>query len=303
MFKYLILAAVTILAACQPESQAPAVEEPAADVAAESSVNTQTNTALATVLDEQADEAKERYSFRNPKETIEFFGIEPGMTVLEGLPGGGWYTKILLPYLGAEGRVIGGSYALEMYQLFPFASEEFMARQLNWQSRFVSDAEVWRGETGASAEAFHFASMPENYANSVDVAFFPRVLHNPSNFQNQGAGDYLAQILGDVHTALKPGGVFGIVQHEARPDMSDEFADGSHGYLKKAWLIEQVEAAGFEFVAESAINSNPSDQPTEEDIVWRLPPSYNETREDPVLKAAVDAIGESNRMTLKFRKP
>lgn len=303
MFKYLILAAVTILAACQSESQAPAVEEPAADVAAESSVGTQMNTALATVLGEQADEAKARYSFRNPQETIEFFGIEPGMTVLEGLPGGGWYTKILLPYLGAEGHVIGGSYALEMFQLFPFASEEFMARQQNWQSQFVSDAQDWRGEAGASVEAFFFASMPENYANSVDAAFFPRVLHNPSNFQNQGADDYLVQILGDVYTALKPGGVFGIVQHEARPDMSDEFADGSHGYLKKAWLIEQVEAAGFEFVAESAINSNPRDQPTEEEVVWRLPPSYSGTREDPELKAAVDAIGESNRMTLKFRKP
>jgi predicted methyltransferase len=303
MYKYLILATVSILAACQPESEAPAVEEPAANVAAESSASTETNTALATVLDEQVDEAKARYSFRTPRETIEFFGIEPGMTVLEGLPGGGWYTKILLPYLGTEGRVIGGSYSLEMYQLFPFASEEFMARQQNWRSQFVIDAEDWRGKTGASASAFHFASMPENYANSVDVAFFPRVLHNPSNFQNQGVDDYLAQILGDVYTALKPGGVFGIVQHEARPEMSDAFADGSHGYLKKAWLIEQVEAAGFEFVAESAINSNPKDQPTEDDIVWRLPPTYYEIREDPELKAAADAIGESNRMTLKFRKP
>lgn len=303
MYKYLMLVLAVILTACQPNSEAPAVEEPAADVAVEPSMSIDTGAALAAVLDTQADDMKARYAFRNPQETIEFFGIEPGMTVLEGLPGRGWYTKILLPYLGAEGCVIGASYPLELFQLFPFANEEFMARQQNWQTQFVTDAEVWRGDAGTSVEAFHFASMPEDYASSVDVAFFPRVLHNPANFQNQGAGDYLAQILGDVYTALKPGGVFGVVQHEARPEMSDEFADGSHGYLKKAWLIEQVEAAGFEFVAESAINSNPKDQPTEEDIVWRLPPTYLETREDAELKAAVDAIGESNRMTLKFRKP
>ena len=144
--------------------------------------------------------------------------------------------------------------------------------------------------------------MPEKFANTVDVAFFPRVLHNPSNFQNAGVSNYLEQILSDIHTALKPGGVLGIVQHEARADMPDDFADGSHGYLKKAWLIEQIEAAGFEFVAESAINENAKDQPSAEDIVWRLPPSYVGTRDDAEMKAAVDAIGESNRMTLKFRK-
>lgn len=303
MYKYLPLVAITILTACQSDNEAPSVVEPVVDNAQEVSGSNDPGAELAAILDAQPDDVKARYVFRNPQETIEFFGIEPGMTVLEGLPGGGWYSKILLPYLGADGCVIGASYSLEMFQLFSFASDEFMARQQDWQMRFVSDAENWGGDDGASAEAFHFGSMPDNYANTVDVAFFPRVLHNPSNFQNNGAGDYLVQILGDVFTALKPGGVFGIVQHEARPEMSDEFADGTHGYLKKGWLIEQIEAAGFEFVAESAINANPKDQPTEEDIVWRLPPSYVGTREDPELKAAVDAVGESNRMTLKFRKP
>lgn len=304
MYKYLPLVAITILvAACQSDNEAPPVVESVADDAQEVSGSSDPGAELAAILAAQPDEVKARYAFRNPQETIEFFGIKPGMTVLEGLPGGGWYSKILLPYLGADGRVVGASYALEMYKLFPFASDEFMARQKDWSTQFVSDAATWGGDGGASAEAFHFGSMPDDFANTVDVAFFPRVLHNPSNFQNNDAGDYLDQILGDVFTALKPGGVFGIVQHEARPEMSDEFADGTHGYLKKDWLIEQVEAAGFEFVAESAINANPKDQPTEEDIVWRLPPTYIGSRDDPELKAAVDAIGESNRMTLKFRKP
>ena len=303
MHKYLPLVAITILTACQSDNKAPSVVEPVADNAQEVSGSVDPGTELAAILAAQPDEVKARYVFRNPQETIEFFGIEPGMTVLEGLPGGGWYSKLLLPYLGADGCVIGASYSLDMYKLFPFASDEFMARQQDWPTQFVSDAATWGGDDSASVEAFHFGSMPETYANTVDVAFFPRVLHNPSNFQNNGGGDFLVQILGDVFTALKPGGVFGIVQHEARPEMSDEFADGTHGYLKKGWLIEQVEAAGFEFIAESAINANPKDQPTEEDIVWRLPPTAMGAGEDPELKAALDAVGESNRMTLKFRKP
>ena len=85
--------------------------------------------------------------------------------------------------------------------------------------------------------------------------------------------------------------------------MSDDFAGGGNGYLKKGFVIELIEAAGFEFVAESDINANPNDQPSEDDFVWRLPPSYSTTGDDPELRAAVDAIGESNRMTLRFVKP
>ena len=117
MYKYLLLVTLAVLAACQPASEEPIAEEAAAAVAVEPAGRIDNNATLAAVLDSQADEMKARYKFRNPQETIEFFGIEPGMTVLEGLPGGGWYTKILLPYLGAEGRVIGASYSLEMYSL------------------------------------------------------------------------------------------------------------------------------------------------------------------------------------------
>jgi predicted methyltransferase len=303
MYKYLLLVTLSIFAACQPASEEPIAEEVAAAVAVEPAASIDNSAILAAVLDSQPDEMKARYEFRNPQETIEFFGIEPGMTVLEGLPGGGWYTKILSPYLGAEGRVIGASYSLEMYSLFPFANEEFMAREEGWEAKFLIDAKQWGGESGASVEAVRFASVPDRFANSVDVAFLPRVLHNPSNFQNNGAGDHLLKILADTFKALKPGGILGVVQHEARAEMSDEFADGSHGYLKKAWLKQQIEAAGFEFVAESDINSNSKDQPTEEDTVWNLPPTYSGTGDDAEEKAAVDAVGESNRMTLKFRKP
>ena len=102
---------------------------------------------------------------------------------------------------------------------------------------------------------------------------------------------------------LHLGGVLGVVQHHARDDVSDEWANGSHGYMKKQFVIDRVVAAGFEFVAESDVNANPKDRPTGDDVVWRLPPTFATSRDDEELKAKYAAIGESNRMTLKFRKP
>ena len=298
MKKILVLLAGLSLGACQ---QAPAPAEPEEAAAPAEEAAPAEVDVLAAVLDAQPDEMKARYQYRNPKETLEFFGIEPGMTVLEGLPGGGWYTKILLPYLGEDGHVIGADYSLEMYPNFGFADEEFMAKQSTWLTDWPAGAAEWAGESGAGVSAFHFGSMPEDMHGTADAAFFPRVMHNLARFE--GDGGFLTAALADVHAALKPGGVFGIVQHHARDDMSDEFATGGRGYLKKGFVIAVVEAAGFEFVAESDINANPDDQPGDNDIVWRLPPSLATSRDNPELRAELEAVGESNRMTLLFRKP
>jgi len=258
---------------------------------------------LAAVLAAQPDDVKARYEYRHPQETIEFFGIEPGMTVVEGLPGGGWYTKILLPYLGSAGHLIGANYPLDLYENFAFATEEFMAEMSQWLETWPADAEEWRGDDGASVDAFWFGSMPEEMHGTADAVFFVRMLHNTWRFQSEGKGDYLDVALNDAYKALKPGGILGVVQHHARDDVSDEWANGSHGYMKKQFVIDRVVAAGFELVAESDINANDKDQPSDDDIVWRLPPTYATSREDPELKAKLQAVGESNRMTLKFRKP
>ncbi len=225
------------------------------------------------------------------------------MTVAEGLPGRGWYTKVLVPYLGSSGHVIGISYSIDMWPLFSFATEEFIAGRTTWTTDFPADADEWRDDNSASISAYTFGSVPDDIAGKADVVFFARVLHNLANFENAGKGEYLTIALADVYSILKPGGVFGVVQHHARDDMSDEFANGTHGYLKKDFVIARVEAAGFEFVGELDINANENDQPSEDDIVWRLPPTYSGAGDDAELRAAVDAIGESNRMTLKFRKP
>ena len=290
----LILSAA--LAACG-QSQV-ATEKPVTNAAEQTPAEIDS---LAIVLDALPDEMKARYPYRHPGETLEFIGIEPGMTVVEGLPGNGWYTRILLPYLGGEGHLIGADYSLEMYPNFSFVNEEFMTKQRQWTTNFPADAREWGGDNGAPVSAFHFGSMPTDLAGTADVVFFPRVLHNLARFEADGG--YLTMALADAYAVLKPGGTFGIVQHEARDDMSDEFADGSRGYLKKSFVIAAVEAAGFEFVAESDINANPKDQPGNDDVVWRLPPTLGTSRHDAELRAELEAVGESNRMTLKFRKP
>lgn len=301
MYRFPMFLVAIALAGCQQAADDPA-ETATPDAATEVEAGPAGPT-LDELLAAQPDEVKARYEYRHPQETLEFIGIEPGMTVVEGLPGRGWYTKILVRYLGSEGRLIGANYAMDMWPLFPFGTEEFVAEMALWIDTFKADATGWGGDDGAGIDAFYFGSLPESMHGTADVVFFPRVLHNLANFQNAGKGPYLDTALADAFNVLKPGGVFGVVQHEARAGMSDEFASGARGYLKKAWVIEQVEGAGFEFVAETDVNENPRDMPAEEDIVWRLPPSYATAGEDAEKRAEVDAIGESNRMTLKFRKP
>jgi len=255
---------------------------------------------LARALLLQDDATQARYVYRHPSETLEFFGIEPGMTVVEALPGGGWYSKILLPYLGKNGKLVGADYALDMFPKFGFFSEERLEKKRTWIADWTAEANGWRNDDSAEVSAFVFGSMPEAISGQADAVLFIRALHNLSRFENDGA--YLTAAIKDAYDALKPGGIVGIVQHEAPNTMSEEWASGSKGYLNKDRLIAQVEQGGFEFVGASDINANPKEIPGEEDIVWRLPPSYATSGEDPLKRAKMDAIGESNRMTLKFRK-
>ncbi|MBK8188673.1 MAG: class I SAM-dependent methyltransferase [Cellvibrio sp.] len=243
-------------------------------------------------------EHQARYGARHPVETLEFFGIKPGQTVVEALPGGGWYTKILLPYLGTEGKLIATDYSLDMWPEFgSFATAEFIAQRKAWPAQFAIDSKTWGGANGAKGEAYTFADMPADLTGKVDTVLFIRALHNLARFDAKGG--YLKQALAETHRVLKPGGLVGIVQHAMAEDKPDAWADGSRGYLKRSMLISTMTAAGFELVGESDINKNPKDDPQADDNVWRLPPSLN-TSEDQ--KAKNIAIGETNRVTLLFRK-
>lgn len=256
---------------------------------------------LTAVLAAQPAEVKARYEARNPKATLDFFGIAPGMTVVEALPGGGWYTKILMPYLGTDGKVIGADYALDMWPHFGgFATEEFLEKKKTWPATWTEQATGWGIENAANVAAFAFGSRDTSLDGTADAALFIRAMHNLNRFADKG--DYMGAALSDVHALLKPGGTLGIVQHRSPEDNDAAWANGSNGYLKQSDVIAKVEAAGFELIESSEINANPKDTPTTEDIVWRLPPSLGTSRDNEELKAEMMAIGESDRMTLKFRK-
>ena len=307
MPRKLVFVLALMVAACEPSPPEPS-DPPKPSGQEASAAETESNSRpesgqpdrLESVLDQQPPEAKARYGHRNPAETLTFFGIEPGMTVIEALPGAGWYSKILLPYLGPEGHLIGANYAQEMWPLFGFFDDEFIEGMKTWTADWPEQASGWT-ENGAEVSAFEFGAMPEEHVGTADVVLFIRALHNLARFEDEGG--YLTAALNDAFRALKPGGIVGVVQHEARPEMPDDWANGSKGYLKKQFVIDRLTEAGFEFVAESDINANPKDQPTTDDMVWRLPPSLATSGEDPELRAELEAIGESNRMTLKFRKP
>lgn len=304
MSKFMIVLLAVLLTACT-ESQAPAettsaaaespaVEPPPAPVQDNSEL-------LAAALAAQPEEVQARYGYRHPQETLEFFGIEPGMTIYETLPGSGWYSKVLLSYLGPDGRLIGADYAADMFPLFGFFSEEVIASKATWIETWTTDAEGWRNENSAQVSAFQMGSMPEEMYASADAAVVVRTLHNLARFEPEGG--YLTTALTDLYNILKPGGIVGVVQHQARDEMPDAWASGANGYLKDDFVIERMTNAGFVFAGMIAINFNEKDQPDEEDFVWRLPPTLATSKDNDELKAAMLEIGESHRMTLKFRKP
>ena len=296
MHRLFVLLAMMTLIACNSEPTATTqTQEPQTETAAPQALS------LAALLDAQPEKVKARYQYRHPQETLECFGIEPGMTVMEALPGGGWYSKILLQHLGNDGHLIGADYAPEMYAKFGFFDEEFMQSRETWIGDWTAEAESWRGDDDASVSAFVLGSLPTEMASTVDAVFLVRALHNLARFEPDGG--FLTAALQDTFKILKPGGIVGIVQHRSWDDMSDEWASGENGYLKQGFVIAQAQAARFQFVASSDVNMNDNDRPTEEEVVWRLPPSFDGSADDPEMRAAVEAIGESNRMTLKFVKP
>ncbi len=303
--KYLMLGAAALaLAACSQEtpseaddSAAPAEEEamtPTDEMdAAEPEMSASEK--LDSVLAAQSDDVKARYDYRHPKETLEFFGVEPGMTVVDILPGApGWYGNILVSYLGPDGKMIGAEYPVEMWAQFGgnYSSDEFLESRRAFPETYPASVAEAGGDDAPDADAFIIGSMPEELAGTADVVLMMRAAHHFNRIED---GAYWEAALSDINAVLKPGGVVGVVQHRAPEGNSDEWAVGNAGYVKQSRVVSVFEDAGFELVDTSEINANPNDQPTEDDIVWRLPPS-NDSEE-------AAEIGESDRMTLKFSKP
>lgn len=232
-----------------------------------------------------------RDTARHPKETLEFFGIEPDQTVLEVWPGGGWYTEILAPYLKDSGTYIAVGFDTE--------TSDFARRGMAaFDTAFVSKPETF-GDIRLAA--LSKTSGPLVASGMADAVLTFRNIHNWM------AGEYADKVFADMYDALKPGGTLGVVEHRLNSgDIQDPKA--GNGYVHEDYVRQLAEAAGFIFVESSEINANPKDTKDHPGGVWNLPPNLRTTNAAGEEIADYDAahftdIGESDRMTLKFRKP
>lgn len=285
-----------LLLACSSQQAAQSPETPQA-VAAEAPTGT---AALDAVLAKQPEDVKSRYPQRHPKEMMEFFEVQPGMTVVDTLPGPVWWTGILLDYLGPNGKVVDADYSPEMWTKFGSFSPDPAAKK-NWVNDTVAKLNAARAPEAAQVGAVQYGSVPDDLAGTVDVILVCRAMHHFMRLESDGK--YLTQALADMKKLLKPGGIVGVEQHRAPESHSDASTKGDRGYVKQSAVIAAFQAAGFELVDKSEINANPKDQPSETDVVWRLPPTLGTSKDNPELKAQMEAIGETDRMTLKFKKP
>ena len=220
-----------------------------------------------------ANVARDRY--RHPAETLAFFGVTPDQTVVEYSPGGGWYSEILAPLLRDRGT---------FYALQP-------------SGRYLDGYKAFLAAKPDAYDRVKLVAYPEQAgqipAGSVDTVLTFRNVHN---MVTDGSEAATFRAFFDM---LKPGGTLGVVDHRL-PEDRDSASERSSGYLKVSTVRKIAEAAGFEYAGASEINANPKDTADWEKGVWTLPPTLSQRDAD---RDKYLAIGESDRTTLKFRKP
>ena len=237
----------------------------------------------AVASDQRTAKYVTRDQYRHPVETLSFFGFQPDMTVVELIPGGGWYTEILALALKDSGKLYLANY--------PDTDEDnyYSRSRKKLEKKVASDPRL----KGAEISTYH-----PKYANAIapkgtaDLVLTFRNLHN---FKVAG----VTQMYQDAFLALKPGGILGVVEHRLAKNLSWETSKGT-GYFPQDLTIELAEKAGFKLAASSEINANPKDTGNHPKGVWTLPPALKLGDTD---KDKYKAIGESDRMTLKFIKP
>lgn len=302
----LALMTMTAAVACDKQSTdtaVPATPEtpaaPATEVAEEAAPQADV-WAAALEGSHRSDENKGRDKYRNPKETLQFFGVTPSSKVVELAPGGGWYTEVLGPLLNADGQLtvsVADPAGPEAY----YGTRQAKA-MLEWKTAkpelygnmlalYVDNAIVIGDDD--KVKDIKINAMDLGTAGSTDVVLTFRSSHG---LYNREATDLVYKAAFDV---LRPGGVFGVVQHRAA-EGADPSVTAKMGYLPEATVIAAATKAGFELAEKSEINANPKDTKDYAKGVWTLPPSLTEKDKD---REKYMAIGESDRMTLKFVKP
>lgn len=223
--------------------------------------------------------------YRHPYQTLQFFGLNQQSTVVEIWPGGGWYTELLAPYLQERGLFYAAHFSAT--SSIPF----YRSNRVKFEQKLAANPDVYdkvKITTLMPPEQVKIA--PDN---SADFVLTFRNVHNWLKAGKEEA------VFNAMYAALKPGGVLGVVEHRAKPGTSDESMIRS-GYVTEAVVMQLAAEVGFEFVAASEINANPKDSAVHPYGVWTLPPTLRGGSEG---RDTYLAIGESDRMTLKFIKP
>ncbi|HYJ82056.1 MAG TPA: methyltransferase [Allosphingosinicella sp.] len=254
---------------------------PKAVAAAEADLHADTAIAAAVEAPTRSETNRARDRWRHPRETLGFFGVEPDDTVVEIWPGGGWYTEILAPlvrengtyYAAGNGGVLGGARALQARDPAIYGAIRYAAFP-----------------AGVAA-----ATEPPVPAGTADVVLTFRNVHN----WLMGEQPFGEEAFRQMFAMLKPGGTLGVAEHRL-PESADPAREKTSGYVKVSTVRRLAEAAGFRLVASSEINANPADTTDHPGGVWSLPPALRGGDKD---RDRFLAIGESDRMTLKFVKP
>lgn len=263
------------------------VAVPAASKQASSKINAELAAAVANPL-RVKDKARDIY--RKPAETLTFFQITPDMKVGEYAPGGEWYSRLLGLYLGPKGKLVG------LY--FNPTSGPFNETQQkgirDGAAKYPADIAGWSGLPADRFAAYTLDAVPAAEKGTFDRIVVMRMMHNLLRWN---IADSEIKAMRDL---LKPGGLIGIEQHRAKANAPYSYTDGGKGYLREKDVIAFMELHGFEYVGSSKANANPKDPANWADGVWTLPPALRGAKEED--KARLQAIGESDRMTLLFRK-
>ena len=258
---------------------------------AEETVPVVDQSAMGQVLSHaRRDSDRVRDQYRHPAQTLDFFRVTQGQTVVDFMPSSGWYSRVLIPYLGSNGTYIG---------LNPNIGEggpQFFQSMRDYDDSLPGQARDWVGYTGARVIGGNVGSVPEELEGTVDRFLIFREIHNIRRF------GWFHDVAVAARSMLKDDGLLGVVQHRAKDDAPADYVLGNNGYQREQDVIGLFSAYGFELVSRSEINANPADPADWEIGPWQLAPGFAGAEEGTAERARRAEIGESDRMTLLFRK-